>query len=238
MVTALGVGVFMFVVLPHFLTALLGRAVPGGLRVNSFKFHIVDGVIKTFIFIAYITAIARMNDIKRVFEYHGAEHKSIFAYEKHLDLDVNNARVQSRFHPRCGTSFILTVIVASILVFSVVFPFVPKPPFSPVVTSLIFALIKIPLMLPIVGLAYEFLRLMGKESCPAWMKPLAKPGLWMQNLTTREPDETQLEVGLASLKACLWREANLANARKKRDNLIEVDNIGSPVFENLLASTL
>ena len=236
MVTALAMGVFMFVVLPHLLTEFLGRYLFGGLPVNSFKFHIVDGVIKTFIFISYILGISRMPDIKRVFQYHGAEHKSIFTYEHQKDLSIENARRESRFHPRCGTSFILTVIFASILIFSVVFPLLPKPHLSPILTSLLFALIKIPLMLPVVGLSYEFIRAMGNEKCPSWLKTFSKPGMWMQNLTTQEPDDTQIEVGIASLKACLWRENNLKDNPIKSEKLIEFENISSPLFEDRLAS--
>jgi uncharacterized protein YqhQ len=130
------------------------------------------------------------------------------------------------------------VILASILVFSGLFPMLPKPDLSPALTSLLFALIKIPLMLPIVGLAYEFIRLMGSKDCPVWLKPLAKPGLFMQNLTTKEPDDTQLEVGIASLKACLWREENLATDKKTRVGLVEFETISSPTFEERLAHTL
>jgi uncharacterized protein YqhQ len=236
MVTALGMGVFMFVILPHLLTELIGRKVFHGLPVNTFQFHLVDGIIKTIIFISYITLISRLPDIKRVFQYHGAEHKSIFTYEHQKSLDVSHARLESRFHPRCGTSFLLTLIFASIIVFSVVFPLLPKPNLSPLMTSLLFALIKIPLMLPIVGLSYEFIRAMGKKDCPTWLKSLSKPGMWMQNLTTQEPDDEQLEVGLASLKACIWRENNLKELPTKNEKLIEFESIASPVFEDRLAS--
>jgi uncharacterized protein YqhQ len=92
-------------------------------------------------------------------------------------------------------------------------------------------------MLPIVGFSYEFIRLMGNDKCPWYLKWLSRPGLFMQHLTTKEPDTSQLEVGLASLKACLWREENL-NQKAAKDDLVEIDNIGSPVFENLLASRL
>ncbi len=237
MITALGIGVFMFVVLPHLLTDFISRHYLSGFGVDSFKFHFVDGLIKMTIFISYILAISQMNDIKRVFQYHGAEHKSIYTYEHHQTLDVAHARVESRFHPRCGTSFILTLILASILVFSAFFPLLPRPHLNPILTSLLFSVIKIPLMLPIVGVSYEFIRYMGANNTPGWLRLLSKPGLWMQNLTTKEPDESQLEVGLASLKACLWREENL-NQPVTQENLIEIDNIGSPVFENLLANRL
>jgi uncharacterized protein YqhQ len=236
MVVAFGMGLFMFVVLPHLLTELIGRKLFHGLPVDTFQFHLVDGVIKTTIFISYILLISRMPDIKRVFQYHGAEHKSIFTFEHNKDLIVSNARAESRFHPRCGTSFLLTLIFASILVFSVVFPLLPKPNLSPILTSLLFALIKVPLMLPIVGLSYEFIRLMGKDNCPAWLKMLSKPGMWMQGLTTQEPDDEQLEVGLASLKACLWREENLKENPLKVEKLIEFESIASPIFEERLAS--
>jgi len=235
-VVAFGMGIFMFGVLPHLLTELFGRFFLNSLAVDTFSFHFIDGLIKMSIFIGYVMAISLMKDIKRVFQYHGAEHKSIFAFEKQLPLVIENARIQSRFHPRCGTSFILTVILASILIFSAVFPLLPRPDLSPVLTSLLFALIKIPLMLPIVGLSYEFIKLMGSDSCPAWLKTLSKPGLFMQNLTTREPDDEQIEVGLASLKACLWREENLSkDPKKKRESLIEFESISSPVFEQRLA---
>lgn len=237
MVTALGVGMFMFVVLPHLLTDFLSRHFLSGFGVNSFKFHFIDGIIKMTIFVGYILAISQLNDIKRVFQYHGAEHKSIYTYENKQPLDIEHAKRESRFHPRCGTSFVLTLIMASILVFSAFFPLIPKPNLNPVLTSLLFALIKIPLMLPIVGVSYEFIRYMGSNKTPTWLKILSKPGLWMQNLTTREPDESQLEVGLASLKACLWREENLAQ-KSQKDSLIEIDDIGSPSFENVLASRL
>ncbi len=235
-VTALAMGIFMFVVFPHLLTEFIGRSLFNGLAVNTFSFHLVDGFIKMLIFIGYISAISLMPDIKRVFQYHGAEHKSIFAYEKQEPLEIPNAQKQSRFHPRCGTSFILTVIFASIIIFSGFFPMLPKPNFPPILTSLLFAAIKIPLMLPIVGISYEFIRLMGSKSCPAWLKFLGVPGLWMQNLTTREPDETQIEVGLASLKACLWREKNLKEIPQKSEVLVEFENILSPVFEERLAT--
>jgi uncharacterized protein YqhQ len=109
MITALGIGVFMFVVLPHLLTDFISRHYLSGFGVDSFKFHFVDGLIKMTIFIGYILAISQMNEIKRVFQYHGAEHKSIFTYEHNQSLDVEHARVESRFHPRCGTSFVLTL---------------------------------------------------------------------------------------------------------------------------------
>lgn len=237
-VGALAIGVLMFVIAPHLLTEFLGRILFHGLSVNGFRFHLLDGLIKMIIFIVYVVAISMMPDIKRVFQYHGAEHKSIFTYENKQELAVDNARQQSRFHPRCGTSFILTVILGSILVFSAFFPLLPKPHFHPLVVSLLFALVKIPLMFPIVGLSYEFIRAMGKDSCPRWLRWLNQPGMWMQSLTTREPADDQLEIGLASLKACLWREENIKDKVKKRQSLVEIDTIASPVFEERLANTL
>jgi len=237
MALAFGVGIFMFVVLPHLLTEWLGRIFLGGLSVNTFSFHLIDGLIKMVIFLVYIYVIGTTKDIKRVFQYHGAEHKSIFTYEYGLELNVENAGRQSRLHPRCGTAFILTAIMASILFFSSIFPMLPRPiGWSPISVSLFYALIKIPLMLPIMGVAYEFIRATGKDSCPLWFRKLGKPGLWLQTLTTREPDADQLEVGVASLKACLWREKNLT-ARAAIEGPIEFQTILSPAFEEVLAKS-
>lgn len=209
-VVAFGVGLFMFVILPHLLTEWFGRLWWGGLGVDTFGFHLLDGLIKVIIFLGYVFGIGLMKDIHRVFQYHGAEHKSIYTFEKGLELSRENAEKQTRLHPRCGTAFILTAIMASILLFSTIFPLLPRPEgLPPIAVSLLYAFIKIPLMLPIMGASYEFLKLTSKDSCPLWLRKLSKPGLFLQYLTTREPDSDQLEVGLESLRACLWREENL-----------------------------
>ncbi|MDA3862601.1 MAG: DUF1385 domain-containing protein [Deltaproteobacteria bacterium] len=191
----------LFVALPHLLTSLFG------LNTDTVRFHLVDGVIKLAILLLYLFAIGLLPDVKRVFMYHGAEHKSIFAYEAGEELTVENARKQSRFHPRCGTSFLFLVIGISIILFSLLlqFPLVDNK----LLDNLAKVFIKIPLMLPVAGIAYELIKFSGKHSNNPLLKPIIWPGLLLQRLTTREPDDKMLETGLASLKMALWRENNL-----------------------------
>lgn len=128
LVVAIAAGLGLFVALPHLLSLALGRVVPGGFGTDSFWFHAVDGLIKVAIFGAYLWLISLMRDIRRVFEYHGAEHKAIYCYESGGELCVEAARSYSRLHPRCGTAFLLVVLAVSILVFAVALPFCPAWP--------------------------------------------------------------------------------------------------------------
>lgn len=168
---------------------------------NYFLFNTIDGVTKIVIFLAYIIGISAMKDIRRVFQYHGAEHKSIWAYEQGLDLTVENARKQTRFHPRCGTSFIFIVILMSVLIYTLV------PPADTFWMKLGQRLIVIPV---IAGLSYEVLKLSAKWQKSVCVKAFAAPGLWLQKLTTREPDDDQLEIALHSLKESLKVEGELS----------------------------
>jgi uncharacterized protein YqhQ len=144
-------------------------------------------------FLLYVYAISRMEEIDRVFMYHGAEHKSIFAYEAGEELTVENARKYPTLHPRCGTSFLLIVMVISILVFVMLGD-----------GSLFYRVWSRLAVLPIVaGLGYEFIRFSGKYYHNRWARIIIAPGLWLQKLTTREPDDQQLEVALEALKAVL-----------------------------------
>jgi uncharacterized protein YqhQ len=188
----------LFVGLPHLLTALLGFSA------SSLEFHLVDGVIKVAIFVAYIAAIGYMEDIRRVFMYHGAEHKAIYTYERGLPMTVENARAQTRLHPRCGTSFILIVILISILLFAVTlrFPLVENG----ILDHLLKILIKVPLMLPVAGLSYEVLKLSARFEGNPLVRALVFPGLLLQRITTREPTDDQLEVALLAIEKTLWRE--------------------------------
>ena len=191
----------LFVAAPHLLTALLG------FRSDTLSFHLVDGVIKVAIFVAYLAGISLMDDIKRVFMYHGAEHQAIFAYEQG-DLSLEGARRQSRFHPRCGTSFLVIVILISILLFAVTLRF---PIFETrILDNLIKVLIKIPLMLPVAGLAYEAIKLSGKYPRHPLVRVLSAPGLWIQRITTRKPTDDQLEVAVIAIEKTLWREQQRA----------------------------
>jgi len=203
---ALGAAMVLFVVIPHLATLGIGVIAGTDLGVRSVWFHIIDGVIKVSIFVGYIVLISLLKEIRRVFEYHGAEHKSIHAYEKGDDLTVENARRYPTLHPRCGTAFLLLVLVFSIFLFSAVFPLLPKDLFgNKILTNIFFILVKIVLLLPIAGCSYEIIR-MGERLNNPLLNLLLLPGLWLQKLTTREPDDAQLEVALVALRTTLEKE--------------------------------
>ena len=192
---ALGIGLFFF--LPLWLsTTLFDKS---GEETKWYA-TLVEGGIKIGIFVLYIWLVSLMKDIKRVFEYHGAEHKTIFCYESEEELTPENVKKFSRFHPRCGTSFIFVILLLSILVSSVVYS-IPIMK-SNVILKFASKLLTLPLT---VGIGYEFIRFAGKHD-NAFTKIISAPGLWMQRLTTREPDETQIEIAIASLKCALPEE--------------------------------
>lgn len=210
MIFAFALGIGLFVVLPHLISWLIGAYSPIKFAEESFIFHLIDGVIKMMIFIAYIWLIGMMPDIKRVFQYHGAEHKSIYAYENGDELTVENARRYPTLHPRCGTSFLLFVLLLSFVVFAVAFVFLPTyGDMNRVLRGAIYIGIKIMLLLPIAGLSYEFLKLSAKKADNPLVKILMAPGLMMQKMTTAEPNDEQLEVALKALTETLDYEKNL-----------------------------
>lgn len=156
-----------------------------------------EGIIRMVIFVVYIALVSLMKDIRRTFMYHGAEHKTIFCYESGLDLTVENVKKQSRFHPRCGTSFIFVIIIISVILSSALSIFTDLRD-----NTLIWMIVKI-MILPIVtGLSYEFIRYAGKHD-NLFVKILAAPGLWMQRLTTKEPDDDMIEVALEAFKTVI-----------------------------------
>jgi uncharacterized protein YqhQ len=196
MVFALGVGIGVFFFLPLLLAQLMG------VHRTAFGFNIIAGTIRVTLFVVYIKAIANFKDIKRVFAYHGAEHKSIYAFENDLPLTVDNAARFTTLHPRCGTSFLLIVALFAIFVFSIsdtVFAVVVgnQPPLLQRF-ALHFSLLPI-----IAGISYELLKLSGKTRNNKITKFLIAPGLWLQTITTREPDAGQLEVALTALKSSI-----------------------------------
>jgi uncharacterized protein YqhQ len=186
---ALAIGLFF--VIPVGLTSLIKDQLGSALL-----FWLVEGILRTLIFIGYILAISKMPDLRRVFEYHGAEHKTISCYEAEDELTPARAKLYSRLHPRCGTSFLLIVMVLAIFVFAPI----GLPEWYWLLLSRILG---IPL---IAGLSYEVIKWAGKNRRKAWVRGLMWPGLMLQNLTTREPDEEQLAVAIASLNAVLDRE--------------------------------
>ncbi len=192
---AIGFGVFFF--LPLYFTEILGKYLPL-IRENIFLFNAVDGIIRVLFFLFYIIAISFLPDIRRVFQYHGAEHKSIAAFEAGRPLILESARKFSSLHPRCGTSFLLMVMVVAIFVFTLI----PSE-----ISIWAKALSRILLLPVIAGLSFELIRKAGDSSSWYWRLWIA-PGLWLQLLTTREPDDLQLEVGLEALKSALENSDN------------------------------
>lgn len=195
-VLAIGMSLSLFKIIPLWITTWLDSQ-SAYIHNNYIIFNLIDGVIKMTIFLSYIYVLSLFKSFHRIFEYHGAEHKSIFNYESHEPLNVANAKKQIRFHPRCGTSFILVVFLISILFYT----FVPKQPDFWMNFGLRLALLPL-----IAGISYEYLKLSAKHANNPIVKALIAPGLWFQRLTTQEPDEKQLEVGLQSLQAALEME--------------------------------
>ena len=192
---ALAVGLFFF--LPLWLSsAVFGKS--GG--ETKWYATLIEGGIKIAIFVAYIWAVSFMKDIRRVFEYHGAEHKTIFCYEAGEELTPENVKKYKRFHPRCGTSFIFVILLLSIVVSSVVYslPFIKNH----LILKFASKLLTLPLT---IGIGYEFIRFAGRHD-NAFTRLLSAPGLWMQRLTTKEPDEEQIAVAIASLKCAIPEE--------------------------------
>jgi uncharacterized protein YqhQ len=210
---ALGGAILLFVVVPHLATLGIGALAGADLGVRNVWFHVIDGIIKVSIFVGYIGLISMLKEIRRVFQYHGAEHKSIHAYERGDELTVENAKKYPTLHARCGTAFILLVLMLSILLFTIVFPFVPKDLFgNRIVTNVFFILVKIALLPPIAGISYELIRLADKSQ-NAVLLFILSPGLWLQKLTTREPSDDQLEVAIVALKRTLQKEEEWAEIK-------------------------
>jgi len=211
--TVVGVGVFMgmglsillFILIP----VLIGEFFSGW--VSNLVKHLIEGVARILIFFAYMLLVSRMKEMKRVFAYHGAEHKTIRCYEAGLELTVENVRKQTRLHPRCGTSFLLVVMVISILLFtaasSLLLTLVPALAAmdGTFLYSLIMVVFKLLLLPLVVAITYEINRWIGRHD--NWFtRILSAPGMWMQNFTTNEPDDSMIEVGIAAVQAVLPEE--------------------------------
>ena len=195
-ILSLGMTLVLFMLLPTFIAGLF--------HAQSAALHnLIEGVVKVLIFLAYLILCSKQKDVRRVFCYHGAEHKTIFCYEAGLPLTVENVRIQPRHHPRCGTSFLFVVIVVAVLASCVVFalPVVREVAANPIVRILLHLL-----LLPIVvAVTYEINRFIGRHDNPV-TRALSAPGMWMQNFTTFEPDDSMLEVAIHALKLVLPRE--------------------------------
>ncbi len=185
-----------------------------------------EGILRMIIFVLYIWLVSRMKDIKRVFMYHGAEHKSIFCYEAGLDLTVENVKKQSRFHPRCGTSFIFVILIISILISSilvVLFPGIDD-------NRAIWMVAKLSILPLIVGIGYEFIKYAGKHDNFV-VRFFSAPGLFMQRLTTQEPTDDIIEVGIESIKAVLYGMPEKKEETEETPEVVE-ESVDSEEQEN------
>lgn len=202
----LGLSIVLFFLLPMLVSSLLDRWLTNMLTLN-----LVEGIVRLAIFVCYISLVSRMSEMKRVFSYHGAEHKTICCYEAGLPLTVENVRTQCRFHPRCGTSFLLVVMIISILLFSVASSLLMAlvPALAELQGTFVYRLImivyKLALLPVVVAFSYEINRWVGRHD-NRLTRILTAPGLWFQNFTTNEPDDGMIEVGIAALQAVLPQE--------------------------------
>ena len=202
----LAMSIGLFILLPAVISSFFDRWIP-----NLFLLHLLEGVIRLAIFMGYMVLVSRMNEMRRVFAYHGAEHKTIRCYEAGLPLTVENVRKMSRLHPRCGTSFLLVVVIISTLVFSVastgLLSLVPalaamKGRFLYRLIMILFKLLLLPV---VVGITYEINRWAGRND-NALTRLISAPGMWMQNFTTNEPDDGMIEVAILAVEAVLPEE--------------------------------
>lgn len=198
-------GFLLFAVIPHAVTLLAGdllgvASLAGGRAVT---FHLVDGLVKVAVFVAFVWAISQMKDIRRVFQYHGAEHQAVHAYETGLNLLPRNLSRFPTEHPRCGTAFLVTVIVVSILVFALVFPWMPEISDRRWLNQVLYVAIKAPLILPIAAASYELIRAASRMDNRMLGAVLSAPGVLFQRITTKAPDEAQQEVAIVALIAAL-----------------------------------
>jgi len=219
-----GIGLFVF--LPHALTALIEKLSQAKWNLQSIEFHAIDGTIKALIFLLYIRLISFLPDVKRVFQYHGAEHKSISTFEAGEALTIENARKHPTFHPRCGTTFVFFLMFVSIILFAIIFYLIPLPTHFPkILNHLIAMVLKVFLSFPIAGISYELIKFLGSNPDSLVGSVLSYPGRLLQRLTTIEPDDSQLEVALASIKAVLYLEEkfDLKSQEVKTLKLEELD---------------
>ncbi|MCK4911123.1 MAG: DUF1385 domain-containing protein [Thermodesulfovibrionales bacterium] len=201
-VTSIGLAVVLFILLPLYATKLMGMVLPV-VAESSVVFNTVDGLVRVAVFLAYVGLIGLWDEIRRVFEYHGAEHKVIHAFEEGKDMGIRHIMGFSPVHPRCGTSFLLIVMVLSIFVFS----FIPQS--WPFLWKFLARLVLLPL---VAGLSYEALKISDRMRHNPVVRALMAPGLWLQSLTTREPTEQQVEVALRALNEVLRMEEEKADA--------------------------
>jgi uncharacterized protein YqhQ len=213
LVFALALGITIFFVTPIVVTSKVFE-----LEQNAFGFNLVAGLIRISILLAYLAAISLMKDIRRLFQYHGAEHKAVFAFELSDQLLPPVVQRHTRFHPRCGTSFLLIVMFVAIISFSILDALLIQ--LLGELTMLVRLLTHLPFIPVVGGVAYEFIKFSAKHSSTSWGKILIAPGLWLQRITTKEPDESQLEVAIVALRCALGLD-NPGNYTLESSNPVE-----------------
>jgi len=196
MITAAGLGIGIFILAPLGITNLIRHYLMPAM--TNFEYNAIDGAIRAIFFFVYIISISYMDDIRRVFQYHGAEHKTVYTFEANQELTVDNARTKSTLHPRCGTTFLMFVLAISILVFSLV------PATMPFYVKFLARIVLIPL---IAGIAYEIIRFAARHLKNPFCRALVQPGYWLQKITTKEPDDSQLEIAITALREALLYDA-------------------------------
>lgn len=194
-ILGIALAVVLFMWIPAALFNLFNSAVGG--NADGFR-SLFEGVIKIAVFVIYMFAVSFMKDIQRVFEYHGAEHKTIFAYEAGLELNVENCRKMKRFHPRCGTSFLILMLLVNIIVTGLISTFLP----ALTANTAVWVAVKIVLLPLICGLGYELIRINGRFD-NVITRILSAPGMWLQRISTKEPDDSMLEVAIAAMTAVI-----------------------------------
>ena len=226
----LAVAIGFFVVLPQGAAAGLNRLLGLGLDVQSPAFQAITGAFKLTIVVGYLLAIRRVPDIRRVFQYHGAEHKTISTYEAGETLTVEHARAKTTMHPRCGTTFLVMVALVSILVFTAIGWMLPRiHTGSTLLDNGAFLLAKLPFLPVIAAVTFEIQRLFARYCTTGPLRALLWPGFLVQKITTAEPEDAQLEVALASLRVTLFRqEQGQASAKS--------DDVAFPSYDALLAA--
>jgi uncharacterized protein YqhQ len=220
-----------FIALPQGASAAINRFFHLGLTIQSPGFQLLTGALKLFIVVGYLVGIRRIPDIRRVFQYHGAEHKTISTYEANEPLIVANARTKTTLHPRCGTTFIVMIALVSILVFTGVGSLLPRiQTGSGILDNIVFFLEKLPFLPFLVAVTFEIQRVFARYCTTGPLRALLWPGFLVQKITTIEPDDDQLEVALASLRATLFRQNAPADAGPA------TEDVSFPSYEAIAAA--
>jgi uncharacterized protein YqhQ len=236
----LAVMVLFMIALPQLVAAIMNRVLHFNLEVQSPQFQAMTGVFKLTIVIGYMLLIRRVPDIRRVFQYHGAEHKTISTYEAGEDLTVENARKKTTLHPRCGTTFLVMVAIVSVLVFTVLGGLLPRiDTGSKILDNVLFFVAKLPFVPVLAAITFEIQRVFARYFTKGPLRVVLVPGFLVQKITTIEPDDDQLEIALASLRATLFRErATAGEAGQPGEAPPEVDDARFADYEAFYAADL